>query len=497
MLIQVKDISLHYGTKLILDKANVMFTHGQKIAIIGRNGAGKSSLCKIIVGEQESDSGSIQFASDLRLSYLEQKDPFKPEEIVTEFLERYSHQPAWMCAKIGAKFGLTQDHMYMPINSLSGGYQMRVKLTSMMLKDPNFLILDEPTNYLDLSTLLFLERFLQEFRGSFIIVSHDREFLKRTCDHTMEIEYGKATLYKGGVDDFLEYKSEQLNQKEAMNKNIERQKKHLQSFVDRFGSKASLASSAQSKRKQIERLKTIDIDKPLATVNITMPQISVKKGSAVKTTNLAIGYPKNRVAGRINIEIEKGKHVAILGDNGQGKSTFLKTLAKKLSPIDGTFEWGSGVKVGFYAQHVYHDMSEGDTVLSYLERMADSSTARQTVLDMAGCFLFSGDEVRSRISILSGGERARLCLAGLLLSKSDVLLLDEPTNHLDFETVDALATALKTYAGTVLFISHDRIFVNTLATSILEVKDGKIQLYPGTYEEYVYHLETEMDIALK
>jgi ATP-binding cassette subfamily F protein 3 len=493
MLIQINDISLHYGSRTILDKANCTFSTNQKIGVIGRNGAGKSTLCKIIVGEEEPEEGSVQFSRDLRLSYLQQKDPFEPGELVVDFLQRISGQPDWECGKIAAKFGLGYEMLYVPIESLSGGYQMRVKLTSMLLNEPNFLILDEPTNYLDLSTLLFLERFLNEYNGSFLVVSHDREFLKRTCDHTVEVENGKVFLYKGDVEDYLGYKENQLEQKEQHNKAVERQRKHLQSFVDRFGSKASKASSAQSKLKQIAKLKTIEIEHALSNVKIKMPELPVRKGVALETKGLAVGYPNKRVAGKINFHIDKGKHVAILGNNGQGKSTFLKTVAGEIDALEGDFKWGHEVKLGYYAQHVFHFLNENDSVVDFLDRKAGRETPRQVVLDLAGSFLFSGNDVNKKIKLLSGGERARLVLAGLLLSKCDILLLDEPTNHLDFETVEALGTALKNYKGTVFFISHDRTFVNMLATQILEVKEGKIQLYPGTYEEYVYHLELQMD----
>lgn len=494
MLIQVKDISLYYGPRMILDDANCTFSENQKIGVIGRNGAGKSTLCKIILGQEEPDSGSVSFSSHLRLAYLEQKDPFLPDETVIDFLTRYSGALEWQCGKIAAQFGMDDDYLYMPITALSGGYQMRVKLTAMLLKEPNFLILDEPTNYLDLSTLLFLERFLQDFEGSYLIVSHDREFLKKTCTHTLEVEQGEITLFKGDVEAYLEYKNIQVEQKEQYNKNIERQKKHLQSFVDRFGSKASKASSAQSKLKQIAKLHTIDIDQPLSTVKIKMPDIPAKKGRILTAEVLAIGYAEKRVADRISFQLERGSRVAILGDNGQGKSTFLKTIAEELPPLHGSFEWGYGAEVGYYAQHVYKRLSEKDTVYTALEKLAHPDTHRQMILDMAGSFLFGGDEIKKKVAVLSGGERARLCLAGLLLSRCDVLLLDEPTNHLDFETVEALAGALKHYQGTLLFISHDRTFVNIIATAILEVKNGKIQKYPGTYEEYVYHLEQSLHL---
>lgn len=492
MLIQLNNITLNYGVRTILDKAACVLTYDQKIAVIGRNGAGKSSLCRIITGDEKPNSGTVQFSSACRLSYLEQKDPYDPDDMVLDFLMSYSGKLEWECGKMAAKLGLNQDMIYMPIGSLSGGYQMRVKLTAMMLKDPNFLILDEPTNYLDLSTLLFLENVLREFKGSFMIVSHDREFLKRTCDHTMEVENGKMVLHKEGIEDYFEFKQEQIEHIEKFNQNVEKKKKQLQTFVDRFGSKATKASAAQSKMKQINKLKTIDIAHPMSSVVIRMPQIRPRKGMAFEAQNLSIGYPDKTVADRITFEINHGDHIAILGDNGQGKSTFLKTISEELKPLAGSFKWGYGVSVGYYAQHVYQELRESDTVFEALSSLAAEGTLKQPILDMAGSFLFRGDDVHKPVKVLSGGERARLCLAGLLMSGADVLLLDEPTNHLDFETVEALAVALQSYPGTVLLISHDRTFVNTIASGIIEVKEGRVQYYGGTYEEYIYYLTSQM-----
>ncbi len=493
MLIQLDKLSLKYGTRVILDELTCTLGENEKIAVIGRNGAGKSSLCKVITGEETPNSGTVRMHKNCHLSYLEQKDPYDPDDVVIDFLVAYSGKQEWECGKMAASLGLNQDFLWLPISALSGGYQMRVKLTAMVLKDPNFLILDEPTNYLDLSTLLFLEKFLQSFKGSILVVSHDREFLKKTCNYTLEVENGKAVLHKEGIEEYFEFKAEQLRNVEQYNKNILNKKKHLQSFVDRFGSKASKASAAQSRVKQIAKLKTIDVAHPMSSVRIKMPKVQERKGVALEIRDLKIGYPDKEVAKNIVLEVDHGSHVAVLGDNGQGKSTFLKTITGELEALGGEFKWGYGLSVGYYAQHVYQKLSESDSVYEALASMADPQVLRQQILDMAGSFLFSGPDVDKKVKMLSGGERARLCLAGLLLSKADVLLLDEPTNHLDFETVEALADALKTYEGTVFFISHDRTFVNTIATKIIEVREGNVRLYGGTYEEYVYHIQKRND----
>lgn len=493
VLLQINDLHKSYGARVILDDANAAFSENQKIGVIGRNGAGKSTLCKIIIGQEEADNGSIFRSPELRLSYLEQHDPFKLDETVMEFLTRYTGKEEWQCGKVAGRFQLKNDLLEAKIGVLSGGYRTRVKLASMLLSEPNFLILDEPTNYLDLKTLILLENFLTDYDGAFLIVSHDREFLKKTCDDTLEVENGQCTLYPGSVSEYLLFKEEQKGQAESYNRNVEAKQKQLQLFVDRFRAKASKASQAKSKMKQLERLKKIDIDHPLANVHIRIPQVEKKNAAAVECANLAIGYPEKVIASNINFEVQQGSHVAVLGENGQGKTTFLRTLAGGLEPKFGKVRWGFGLKVAYYAQHVFAELTGDGDVYGYLAAKAAPEVARQEILNLAGSLLFKGDDVKKKLSVLSGGERARVCLAGLLLSKSHVLLLDEPTNHLDFETVEALGRALKGFAGTIFFVSHDRTFVNLIATEIVEVNKGAVIRYPGTYEEYVYRLQAQVE----
>ena len=492
VLLQLNNIHKAYGAHVIFDDAGASFLENQKIGVIGRNGAGKSTLCKIITGHEESDGGTVAKSQDLRLSYLEQHDPYKLDESVINFLMRYTGKEEWECGKVAGQFQMKGELLHANIGALSGGYRTRVKLTAMLLSDPNFLILDEPTNYLDLKTLILLEDFLQEYEGAFLIVSHDREFLKKTCEHTLEVENGEMTLYPGTVAEYLVFKEEQKAQALSSNKNIEAKKKQLQEFVDRFRAKASKASQAKSKMKQIEKLKTNDVDHPLSNVHIRIPAVDRRNGIAVRCDDLVIGYPEKVVASRINLEIQQGSHVAVLGDNGQGKTTFLRTLAEDLTAKAGSYRWGHNLQIGYYAQHVFTTLHPDRDVYTSLAEKAAPGVTRQEILNLAGSFLFKGDDVKKKVGVLSGGERARVVLAGILLAKNQVILLDEPTNHLDFETVEALGRALKVFSGTLFFISHDRTFVNLVATEIIEVGGGRVVRYPGTYEDYVYHLENRL-----
>jgi len=363
----------------------------------------------------------------------------------------------------------------------------------MLLQEPNLLLLDEPTNYLDLSTQILLEKFLGNYNGSFLLISHDREFLKRTCTETLEIEHGKMTLFPRKIEEYLEYKEEQMLMVEKHNVNIEKEKKHLQKFVDRFGSKASKASQAQSKMKQIQKLKTIEVLHPLSTTSISIPKIPEKMGVALQLEDLKIGYGDKCIADGINLDIERGQRIAVLGNNGQGKTTLLKTIAGELEKLSGTYKWGHGINIGYYAQHIPAELDSDERVDIYLKKVAPDDASEQDIFKMAGNFLFKNEALKKRISVLSGGEKSRLCLAQILLQKNHVILLDEPSNHLDFETVEALAVALKESNVTVIFVSHNRTFVDIVANGIIEVKNGNIKRYNHNYEEYVYHLKKDIE----
>lgn len=490
-LLQTDHLSKAHGLHVLFEDATLSFAEGQKIGLIGRNGSGKSTFLHILTGEEKADSGIVTHTPQLRIAYLKQLSEFEPNESVLEFLMRQSAQPEWFCGKIAAQFELKKEKLESPIASLSGGWQMRVKLAALLCQEPNFLMLDEPTNFLDLNTQLLLESFLADWNGGFLIVSHDREFLQNTCDHTLELEHGQFTMFPGDIETYLAYKEEQLAFNIKYNQKIETEKKKLLSFVERFGAKASKATQAQSKLKQMRKLKTIEIKHKLKTVKIVIPSVESRKTFAVKAKDLSIGYDRRVIASDIEFEIDRGQKVALLGENGAGKSTLLKTLARQLEKLDGTFAWNNRTSFVYYDQHSADNLYPQETIEGYLKRVMAQDLLPEVLMRMAGNFLFSKDDLEKPIALLSGGERSRLVLAGILLQRPDVLLLDEPTNHLDLETVEALGTALKNWNGTVIFVSHSRTFVNMLATRILEVRDGRLRAFPGSYEEYVYALQEE------
>ena len=492
-LLQARELTKSYGEKTILASASVTINERQKIGVIGRNGAGKSTFFKMLTGDLEPDSGELLLMPDLRLGYIPQVDPFSPEETVLGFLTRYTGRADWECAKVAGQFQLKGEMLEKPIGDLSGGYQMRVKLASTLLFEPNLLLLDEPTNYLDLSTLILLENFLKSFRGGFLCITHDREFLKKTCTSTLEVEHGQLVLHNEPLERYLEYKAERQALAESINKNIDLKQKQLRTFVARFGSKASMAKSAQSKLKQIDRLEEerVPVSESLKRVRMRIPSSPARSGIGVELRTLTIGYPEKTIAKDIQLSVDKGQKVAILGDNGQGKSTLLKTLAGTLEPLAGRVRWSPELSISYYAQHVHEGLHPEETVEEYLRRTAKKGTQDADIFQMMGNFLFANEESKKQVKVLSGGEKARLCLAGMFLSQSDVLLLDEPTNHLDFETVEAMGTALREFNGTVFVVSHDRTFVSLLATEIWEVGGGQVNRVLGDYATYVWQKEQD------
>jgi len=478
VLLQANNLCKSYGPNIILDDANFNINEKQKIGVIGRNGAGKSTLFKIIIGEEEKDSGTINIPSYTKIGYLQQHDPFEKDETIIDFLMRYTNQEKWKCEKEAGQFDLKNEILDKKIGDLSGGYQMRVKLTAMILFEPNLLLLDEPTNYLDLSTLILLERFLKNYRGSFMIISHDREFLRNTCDFTLEVDQGDTFLYSGKIDEYMEYKAQKIDSSIKQNVKIDKQQKHMQKFVDRFGAKASLAKSAKSKEKAITKLEDnkINIKTDLSVIKIKIPNIEEKKGLILKTKDLKIGYKDKDVASDINLEFESGKKIAILGDNGEGKSTFLKTVSDRLDPKDGHLKWRNNIKIDYYAQDIINSLNSSETVENFLRR-SSGRTDKSDIYRMASNFLFKEDDLNKPISILSGGEKSRLCLAGLLLTDNEVLLLDEPTTGLDPETrqvVWRVIDDLKKKHGLTIFLTTHYMEEAANADHVVIIHKGKI-----------------------
>lgn len=493
VLIQIRDAYKRFGDQVLLDGAEATIVDDVKVGFVGRNGAGKSTLLRILLGEEELDAGEVIHHPQLRVGYLRQHDPFQAGESALDFLMRDSGQPDWRCGQVAGQFELKGRYLEGPVKELSGGWQTRVKLAALLLHEPNLLLLDEPTNFLDIRTQILLEHFLRDFRQACLIVSHDRAFLKATCSQTLDLSRGKLTMYPGQIEAFLTYQEERREHDRRVNATVIAKQKQLQKFIDKNRAKASTASQARSKSKQLERLQTVEVEADLPTVRIHPPRVEPRQGTALRTRDLSIGYPDHTVASDVQLEIEHGERAAIVGDNGQGKTTLLRTLTGSLDPCGGSVRWGHHCDIGVYAQHVYTTLPQDKTILEYLEYESPPDTTQQQILAVAGSLLFRDEHVQKKIGVLSGGERARVCLAGLLLSTHNILVLDEPGNHLDVETVEALAEALHDFEGTVIFTSHDRYFMKRVASSIIEVRDGTVKNYLGDYDAYLWAINKEID----
>jgi ATP-binding cassette subfamily F protein 3 len=492
-LIQITKASKTYGDQVLLDSADVTLSDNVKVGFVGRNGAGKSTLLRVLLGEEELDSGEVARHPNLRLGYLRQHDPFLPGETALEYLMRDSEQPDWKCGEVAGQFEIKGAYLDGPVAKLSGGWQTRLKLAALLLHDPNLLLLDEPTNFLDLRTQILLEHFLRDFRAACLIVSHDRTFLNATCTHTLGLSRGKLYSFPGKIEAYMQFQVEKREHEERSNAAIMTKRKHLEDFIARNKARASTAALAQSKAKALEKLELTEIASDEPSASIRAPRITPRKGVALRCRDLAIGYPERQIASDVQLEIDHGSRVAIVGDNGQGKTTFLRTIVDSLKPLAGEIKWGHACDIGVYAQHVYTSLPEKQTVHEYLRQEAAFGKKEEEILAVAGSLLFRGSHVKKPISVLSGGERARLCLAGLLLSNHNILILDEPGNHLDVDTVDALVEALVEYEGTVIFTSHDRDFTKRVATAIVEVREGRVTHYSGQYDSYVYRVNKEIE----
>ncbi len=489
-LIQLQQGAKGFASRTLFEDASFAVNEGEHVGVIGPNGAGKTTLFRILTEEEKLDEGQVIRSRRLRLGYLSQHDHWEKDETIESYIERGATMPVWELKQLGLGLGLFEEDYARPVDSLSGGYRMRAKLLRLIGSEPNLMLLDEPTNYLDLETLMVLEKFLQSYEGAFLLISHDREFLKRTTTHTLEVEGGSVTKYPGNIDDYFEQKEMLRSQLEARAMSIAEKRKSVLDFVARFGAKATKASQAQSRLKSLDRMETIEI-KPLpVTAKIRIPPPARAGKKIVLTVKRAdLGYPDKTILQGVDLQLTGGDHLAVVGLNGAGKSTLLKTLAGRLQPKTGSVTFGYEVTIAFFAQHVAEELDPNDTVLSALQRKAHPAVLPQQVLDLAGSLLFSGDDVRKPIRVLSGGERTRVALGQGLLQKASCLILDEPTNHLDFQTVEALTQALKSFEGSLVVVSHDRSFIRRIGTKILEIHHGRASSYPGTYDDYVWSLE--------
>ena len=528
IILQANKIERSFAGEVLFDNINLQVDERDRIALVGKNGAGKSTLLKILVGEEEPTSGEINKKKDISLSYLAQDSRFESENTiydemlyVFDDLRRTEKQLRQMELEMGEKSGEDLDKLMsdydrlsenfrqaggftyeadirailngfkfdesmwqMKIAELSGGQNTRLALAKMLLEKPNLLVLDEPTNHLDIETIAWLENYLVNYSGALIIVSHDRYFLDKVATITLDLTKHSLDRYVGNYSRFVELKEQKLAT-EA--KNYEKQQKEiaaLEDFVNRNLVRASTTKRAQSRRKQLEKMERLD--KPEAgkkSANMTFQSEKTSGNVVLTVENAAIGYDGEILSEPINLDLRKMNAVAIVGPNGIGKSTFIKSIVDQIPFIKGEKRFGANVEVGYYDQ-TQSKLTPSNTVLDELWNDF-KLTPEVEIRNRLGAFLFSGDDVKKSVGMLSGGEKARLLLAKLSMENNNFLILDEPTNHLDIDSKEVLENALIDFDGTLLFVSHDRYFINRVATHVLELSENGSTLYLGDYDYYV------------
>jgi len=503
-MLTIANISKSYGPRTLFAEVSLNIARTDRLGLVGANGAGKSTLFNIILGKDQPDEGLIEWERGANFGFLPQESAPVGDETILQIATSggklependddwdidYTLEPR--AKKILAGLGFRESDHEKLAKTFSGGWVMRAHLARLLVSEPTLLLLDEPTNHLDLEALLWFQDYLTRYPGGLVVISHDRAFLNALCTGTIELRAQRLHCYNGNYDDFILERVARKDRQQAMFKNQQREIAHLQTFVDRFGAKASMASRAKSKEKQIARLEEAAIDEPeddLKKIQFRFPQPPRSGLKVMKLEHVQQSYGEHVVYKDLNFECERGQRTVLVGPNGAGKSTLLKILAGVIPINSGLREEGGNVITGYFAQNRVDNLNPKLTVLENVMelRTTENGLTEQQARGMLGTFLFRKDDVNKRVSVLSGGEKSRLALVKLMINPPNFLLMDEPTTHLDIMSIDALIAALKTYEGTLYFVSHDVHFIREIAKTVLHVHSGRLTQYAG---DYAYYLE--------
>jgi len=539
-MLQLADAGKRFGPKLLFEHANWLITAGERTALVGANGTGKSTLLKTLAGLDTLDYGSLQRTRGMSIGYLPQDglalsgrtvfdeclsifDELRSIELELETLaaalaeldpesgayaaaaERYSnlgarfhaHDGYALDAQVGAVLaglGFSKEDWTRRTEEFSGGWQMRIALAKLLLQKPNLLLLDEPTNHLDLETRNWLEEYLRGYPNGYILISHDRYFLDVTVNKIIEIWNKGLHFYSGNYEKYLQQKEERRAQLEAAYRNQREHIEHLEAFISRFRYQATKAKQVQSRIKELEKIERIEIPQEEQAIHFTFPQPPASGRTVVEVSDLSKSYGEKQVLRNVSFTIERGDRIALVGANGAGKSTLIRMLSAQEAPTSGVLRLGHNVVADYFAQDQYKVLDPAARMLDDIGGIAQR-VPETDLRSLLGCFLFSGDDVFKQLGVLSGGERNRYALARILVSPANFLLLDEPTNHLDLRAKDVLLDAVNKFTGTVIFVSHDRYFIDRLSTRVFEVEGGHVHVYPGNYEDYLWRKQGGADAA--
>ena len=537
-MISINNLTVAYGGFTLLNDINFHISETDKIGLVGKNGAGKSTILKLICGLQTPTSGKVAVPSGVKIGYLPQimehhRGKSVIDETMTAFAEMFqmeaelevitaqlaerqdyeskeyhdlivrlndvndalaitrSDNPRVQAEKTLIGLGFKYDELDRATETFSQGWNMRIELAKILLSKPDVLLLDEPTNHLDIESIEWLETYLKESRSSLVLISHDRKFLDNVTNRTVEIMVGRIHDYKVPYSKYLELRKERLSQQQAAYENQQRMIEKTEEFIERFRYKPTKSNQVQSRVKQLEKLERIEVDiEDKSALAVKFPPAPRSGDIAYKAVDLALGYGEKIVFSDADIEVKRGEKVALVGRNGEGKTTLMRAIMGELEPIEGTSRTGHNVNIGYYAQNQEDILDKEDTVFGTLDKIAVGDI-RMKLRDILAAFLFKGEDIDKKVAVLSGGERARLAMAKLMLKPYNLLALDEPTNHMDIRSKDILKQALKAYDGTIIIVSHDRDFLDGLVDKLYEFRDGHVKEHLGGVQNFLERCRLE------
>ena len=537
-MISINNLTVAYGGFTLLNEINFHISESDKIGLVGKNGAGKSTILKLVCGLQSPTSGKVAVPNGVKIGYLPQimehhKGRSVIDEAMTAFADMFaledelerislelaqredyeskeyhdlivrmnevndaisytrSDNPQVLAEKTLIGLGFKYEELSRPTETFSQGWNMRIELAKILLSKPDVLLLDEPTNHLDIESIEWLEGYLRDYRGSLVLISHDRKFLDNVTNRTVEIMLGRIHDYKVPYSKYLELRRERLEQQRAAFENQQRMIEKTEEFIEKFRYKPTKSNQVQSRVKQLEKLERIEVDlEDKSTLAVKFPPAPRSGDIAYKADEMTVGYGTKVVFSDAQIEVRRGEKVALVGRNGEGKTTLMRVIMGELDPMSGESKVGYNVNIGYYAQNQEDILDKEDTVFGTLDRIAVGDI-RLKLRDILGAFLFKGEDIDKKVAVLSGGERARLAMAKLILKPYNLLALDEPTNHMDIRSKDILKQALKSYDGTLIIVSHDRDFLDGLVDKLYEFRDGKVKEHLGGVQEFLERRKLE------